>query len=529
MKQREYPQFIATVLEQHNKHWNDQKLLNQMLHDAYMNRFYDNKSAFPSNYIQVEVPEAYSFIESMIGSLFMNAPGVEIAGDISDPTCQPEVAEAISNRFLQKKRNTIEDATRLALIFPNSFLKLAPCLTTDPLESVHLCAVEPWNVIVDADAYDWDSQKFCGHIYWCSVAEADEKFPNRTFTGQKKGEYLKSDGYGASSSLASNLPLDFQYVCIIEFYDLLNDKLVFYSLQADKQVLSVEDIPLRTWNGLPLPGLVPLYFSNDPSRPLDGYSSLTRIYDQITEKNYERTRMANAVRRTPRQFLYQKEHIDDQALAGISSGQDGLMIPCESDNLGSLVVALPNPPSNTDHSLYLAEIQSDLDRSSMLPAFARGEATDSTATQSVLLQSYASSNIGRFARHRDTAIENLVNVYLRMLMVQLPEEEVSPVIVVRDNPTIVTPQSIDGKLNIQVLDGASSPFESLEKKQNLISSAGLLLSLGADPVAILEELVSVMKLPSRLARPKTTEVRTSPAAPLSQEAISQILPDKGVV
>lgn len=528
MKHREYPEFISTILSTHNKYWDAQKIQLQMLNDAYMNRFFENKTAFPGTMIQIEVPEAYSFIEGTIGSLFMNAPGVEISSDISDTTSNADAAEALANRFLQKKRNIIEDATRLALILPNSFLKLAPYATTDPLESVQLCAVEPWNIIVDQDAYDWSTQRFCGHIYWIPMSEAQEKFPSRKFTGVKKGEYLKTQGYSSNATSMSGLPQEFQYVCIVEFYDMVNDKLVFYCNQADKNVMSIEDIPLRTWNGLPLTGIVPLYFSSNPSRPLEGYSSLTRIYDQVAEKNYARTRMANSIRREARQFLYQKDKIDDQALAGISTGQDGLMIPCESDNLSSLIQPISNPSVNQDQSIYLMEIQSDLDRASMLPAFARGEATDSTATQSVLLQSYASSNIGRLARHRDTAVENLVNVYLRMLIIQLSDEQISPVIQVNDQPTIVTPEILSGKLNIQVVDGASSPFESLEKKQNLISSVGLLLSLGADPQAVLEELVSVMKLPARLAKPKTTDIRTSPAAPLSQEAISHILPDRGV-
>lgn len=529
MKQKEYPEFITAILSQHNRYWDALKPQLQMLQDAYMNRFYANKTAFPSTMVQIEVPEAYSFIEGTIGSLFMNAPGVEISGDISDTVSNADAAEALANRFLQKKRNTIEDATRLALIFPNSFLKLAPYPTTDPLESVQLCAVEPWNIIVDQDAYDWDTQRFCGHIYWTPISEAKEKFPGRKFVGVKKGEYLQSDSYSNNIQTVSQLPEEFQYVQIVEFYDMINDQLVFYCAQAEKHVMSIEEIPLRTWNGLPLTGIVPLYFSSNPSKPLEGYSSLTRIYDQITEKNYARTRMANAVRKEARQFLYQKDKIDDQALAGISTGQDGLMIPCEDDNLSGLIVPISNPMVNQDQSVYLVEIQNDLDRSSMMPAFTRGETTDSTATQSILLQSYASSNIGRLARHRDTTVENLVNVYLRMLIIQLPEDSIAPVIKVNDQPTIVTPDILSGKLNIQVVDGASSPFESLEKKQNLISSVGLLLSLGADPQSILEELVNVMKLPNKLSKPKTTEVRTAPAAPLSQEAISQILPDRRVI
>ena len=520
IRQRDYPEFCKELLAQHNKRWDAERPKLQMLNDAYMSEFYKNKRAFPSSMIQIEVPEAYSFVEGTLGSLFMSAPGVEIAGDISNSTADPDVAEAISNRFLQRKREIFEDAVRLALIFPNSFLKLAPKMTSDPLESVELCAVEPWNIVVDDIAYDWDNQRFVGHQYWMPVPEAKEKYPGRKFTGSYKEDYLKP----YEQKRQDWMPEDFLYVCIFELYDLVNDKLIIYSQHSENPILSIVPIPLRNWDDTPLPAIVPLYFSNNPSKPLEGYSSLSRIYDQITEKNYARTRMANAVRREARQFLYQKDKIDDQALAGIATGQDGLMIPVEEDNLGALIQPVPNPNVNNDHSLYLAEIQSDLDRSSMLAPFARGQATQTTATEAMLLQAYTSSEIGRMARRRDTAIEALVNIYLRMLMIQLPEEQ-PVVITISDNPSLVLPEHLDGKLNIQVLDGASSPFESLQKKQALTSVAGLLVQLGADPQAVLEELVSVYKLPMKLAQKKeiAQPVRTEAVGQLSEEAISQLL------
>jgi len=493
--------FVKHVVSEHETFWALQLPKMRNLNSIYKTEFYTtHRNMHNSAMIEVETADAYAFVESLIGSLFLRSPSIEVAEDPLAQNQQPKLVRELVNRFLKRKLKPLQDASKLAIIFPNSFLKLAPCKTTDILEMVDIRAVQPWDVIVDLEADMWERQRYCAHIYYMNIKEAEERFGTRNFTGVGKVDYF--DKYSTSMPTVKPILESMSYVQIVEFYNLVRDKLYFYSPQYKKgeEFISSEDIPIRDFDGRPLPAIVPLYYTSMPDRPLQGYSALSRIYDQLVEKNLLRTRMANAVRKDARQYLYNRERVDETTLTGLALGQDGVLIPVDGD-LSNVVVPITAPSVSVNHDRYAAEIESDLTKGTIMAPFSRGEATQATATEVNLLQAYASSEIGKFARERDVCLESLANLYIRLLSTVIGDEDVVIPIKVENQVKLLRVEDLEGKYTYQAVDQASSPISESIKQQQLSSLSGLLVSLGASPQKVLEEVVRIYRLPQHLAEP----------------------------
>ena len=339
--------FIQAVLREHQDYWDTKVSELKKYRDAYSNQFWRNEQ-FNDNMIRVETADAYAYVEGYIASLFSKAPAVEIGADDAS-TGDAEAAKTIVNRFLYNQREHFEDGSRMALIFPNAFFKLSAKDATNVLDKVSVKACPPWELIVDRDAASWDEQRFVGHVYYLSVPEAKERFGAKQYTPVDKEDYFRDSPRGTSND-DSSLPEEYLYIQVVELYDLIRDKLYFWSpnYSSGENLLEETIIPVRAPDGSPLPPLAPLYYARMPDHPLEGMSALSRIYDQIYEKNILRTYWANSVRRDSRQYLYKVGKMDEEALAQVTAGIDGAMIGVDEESLDGLIKEVPIIPISSN-------------------------------------------------------------------------------------------------------------------------------------------------------------------------------------
>jgi len=260
---------------------------------------------------------------------------------------------------------------------------------------------------------------------------------------------------------------------------------------------------------VPLPPIVPLYYSRIPDSPMEGYSSLFRIYDQIFEKNIVRSFWANAIRRDSRQYLYKEGKIDEDALAKITAGVDGAMIAVDADSLDGLIKVVEVPPLSTNFDRYLLAIESDLQRGSVLAPFTRGEATKATATEVAALANYTASEIGKMARERDEAIELMSQIYIRMLVDLLKSEDVEDTVIADGEVFRVTAEKLEGKFRFAASDQSNTPVASVMKRNELIQLLPVLQGLGIDPAKIKEQIIRQFDLPKSFGE----EMPAAPPAP----------------
>ena len=505
--------FIRAVLAEHEALWQERQAEMRRYKSVYTIDFYKEKEIFGTHgQIRVEVADAYAYVEGYIASLFSKAPAVEVGADVQGKG-NLDLVKEVANRFLYDQRTQLELASRLALIYPNAFVKLYPRDATNMLESVGMKAVAPWEIIVDRDACDWSEQRYVGHIYYESIAAMDERFGRKRWVGIKKTDYFSEYGGSASdpylAQQADSLPNQFLYCKVVELYDFVNGELYFWTpnWSEGNGLLERGPIPLESHDGSKTSAIIPLYYSRVPDQPLDGLSAMKRIYDQVYEKNILRSFWANAVRRDTRQYLVREGAIDEESLAKITAGIDGAMIPVDAENLAGLMSVVPNAPISSNHAQYLGQIEADLAKGSVLAPFTRGETTKASATEIAALAQYTASEIGRLARERDQMIEHIADAYINILSLVI-EEGTREVILLDGSPEIITSDKLQGKFKYSALDQASTPIAESVRRQQLLQLVPVLTQLGVDPAKIRDEVIRLYDLPRVFS-----EATTPTAAP----------------
>jgi hypothetical protein len=137
------------------------------------------------------------------------------------------------------------------------------------------------------------------------------------------------------------------------------------------------------------------------------------------------------------------------------------------------------------------------------------------------------------ARERDEAIEDIAQIYTRMMVYTLEEDD-KPVIMVGKKPRYVTADALDHKFRYFALDQAATPLSKELKKRQLLELLPVLSQLGVPPEKIREEIVREFNLPDtflEVPEPVDTQVRTraeavegqptNSAEVLAQELVSQ--------
>ena len=507
MNKSDVIKLIQVIFSEHQDYWQNKSSEMKKYRDVYETKFWRTLD-YDASMIRVETPDGYSYIESYIASLFTRAPAVVVGKDVAanaglTSTGNPEAAQAVINRWLFHKREQIENASRLALIYDYAALKLIPQMSEQMLDMAETVAVPPWEVIVDRDAGSPVQQRYIGHTYFLTVDAARERFGAKKFTAIPKLDYF--DRYGPANAMPrydgqarqsiDDLPDSYLYIQVVELYDLLQDEVYFWTpqWQNGQELLERAQIPLRTPDERPIPPIALLYYSRIPDSPMEGISAMGRVYDQLYEKNILRTYWANSVRRDSRQYIYKEGTMDEEALAKVTAGVDGAMIAVDNETLDGVIREVPITPISTNFDRYSAYLEQDLTKGSVIQSFA-GQPTKASATEITAIASYAASEMGKLARERDGLIERIASIYLRYIYL-LSDEGQKAVVEAGGKAVVVTPEDLNAQFKIVALDQGSQPLADALKKQNLVALLPTLQSLGVPSNLLLDEIVRAYELP----------------------------------
>ena len=557
------PAHVSEIVAGHDLYWTNRREEMREYRRLYMTDFWAKQEINVEGTLRTEVPKAYAVVESYLGSLYSKNPAVFVQPDIR-ARGNAEVAEATANLYLLNVREQLEDATRLALIYPCSFVKLSPVPSVDPLKRVAAAALPPWEVIVDATACAWDQQRYVGHVYLMPLPEAAERYgkAEADFTPRVYTKWIDASSTLGSKAVVGLTPNDSsvpgveKFVRVVEVYDLLDDRLLVWSedykggqeflftgVKVQVGALSTtptaegeapefqhetSGIPYKSASGRPVVPIIPLYFSRDPDTPLRGYSLVGRSRDQFRELNLMRSYQAQGVRRMARQWMVRAGFLSEDAAAKITQGLDGEMIEVDvapGTPLDGNVVPVPQAPIPGDIAAYALTVDNDIKDAGLLAPFTRGEVTKSTATEQQLLAAYTSSEIGRMARIRDAVVTSIAATYNIMLSVVLGDEAEPLALPNPVGPTNLSADDLTGDFSYWAVDAGTTPMSDLAKQQSLERLTPLLLQLGTPPEVLLAELVRAYQLPEAFA--KAVE-QAQPVAPVTPEGAPAPLPIAGV-
>lgn len=528
------PSDIRALVTAHDTYFEKLRPELELNKRLYMTRFWPkNPTGFNAGgQLRTEVSKAYKVVESYVGSLYARNPSVVVKSDLRDRG-NPEVAEAVANQYLSAAREQIEDATRLALIYPCSFLKLAPVENVDPLKRVALSALPPWEVLVDDTAGSWDQQRFVGHVFLMPLQEAARKFQKQETDFSPRGYSRWVDGTSQPSGAIQNdtTSVD-RWVRVVELYDLMDDRLLVWSPDYAKgdefvfkgvtvQVGALPDtnlvdgeepeaeiehvttgIPFKSASGRAVVPILPLYFSRDPDAPLRGYSLVSRSADQFREMNVLRSYQANSARTMARQWIARAGFLSEEAAGKITQGVDGEIIEVDAQPgmpIDGNIIPMPQTPVPSDMYNYVNTVEADINDAGNLAPFTRGEATGTTATEQNLLANYTSTEVGRMARIRDALITGLASTYNIMLSVILGDDAEPLALPNPVGPTILSANDLTGDFRYWAVDEGTTPANDYANRQMMERLVPTLLGLGAPKEAVLNELVRMFNLPATFA------------------------------
>lgn len=499
---------IRNIVTLHQNYWDEQRTELGKYKNVYECNIWQDESGdqLGTDYmIKINTAEGYTYIEGYQASLFAKNPAVVVQQGMKK-LGDKEKAEVVINDFLINCRKEIENCSRLALIYPNAFIKFIPTGADDIFDMVTSIPISPWEIIIDRDAPRWEEQNYMGHVYWLTAEKAKERFGAKKFDYQIKDEFFTSGQNKENYIKPGNMQTDeiFEYVKVVELYDMVNDKLYWWSpnyQHGDKLLDSSEFIPFRDYKDCPVAPISPLYYNCIPDQPLVGYSAISRVYDKLLEQSIIRTFQANAVRKASRQWLIKKGKIDEEQKAQLFSGVDGLAVEVEledNETLSEVIMPVPHSSLPAEVQHYYAEITNDKDKGSVLMPATRGEASRTTATEASALIFYSSSEIGRLARERDSLIEHMAKVYLSVLSLyvgEAKENKQSTLIYVDKKSYNILPEDLLGDFNIFSSDLSSTPMSDVVKKGDFLQNVGLLIDLGVDPNKIRDYAIKILDLP----------------------------------
>jgi len=264
------PQTLKTMCEVHDKYWTDKRRDLFAYKQAYETEFWDKSETYGMGDwgITIQTSDAYGYIESYIASLFSRNPGV-IFKDGLRARGNRKIAEHLANDFLLRQRKVIEDAARMALIYPMAFAKLMPRESDDIYRRVDMFAIPPWEIVVDRQARRWEDCRYVGHKYFLPISEAKRLFGNKQFQAVRKTEYFEKSYLNDDDP---NIDLEmFEFIEVIEMYDLVEDMMYFWSpnYSEGSKMLMKSEIPFENVSGEKVLPIVPLYFNRIPDNPWD--------------------------------------------------------------------------------------------------------------------------------------------------------------------------------------------------------------------------------------------------------------------
>lgn len=520
------PKDIKTILEFHERYWDECQHDMYQYKCAYETEFWDKNRLDSDMQIVIQTSDGYGYIESYIASLFSRNPGVIVKSDLRGKGDARKTQELV-NDFLIKHRATIEDASRLALIYPMSFTKLLPVANADIYKRMDIVALNPWDVILDRDAKRFEDQRFIAHRYYVPLHEARAMFGNKDYTPIKKKNYFDKYNQQEYEQDLSGSDEMFQYIEIVEFYDLVNDQIMFWTpnWSMGEKFLDKEIIPFRDVDGKPVIPIIPFYFNRKPDTPIEGYSAMKRIYDQIYETNLIRTFQANGVRKSSRQYIVRRGTFDEESMAQVTSGIDGLFIEVDDDDLTNIIRPVPQNPTPPELQFYYDQVQADKDKGSILAPFTRGESTRSSATEIAALAAYTSSEVGRLARERDMMIEQVASAYVSILAMYLDAEDVRDVVIIDNRDEVVQAQDLQGSFQFFAQDQASTPLSESVRKREFIQTIPTLQGLGVPNGVLLAELVRSLGLPESFIQAADQQNKAQLSAAKAEAAGAAIQPD----
>lgn len=494
----------------------------KMYRAAYETKFWEETNQFTSTFqdrtpaidqesdlpIRVEINRVLPWVQSYITNLFYKGARTALVPDsvlregqeVVNKDIKAAVAE-LCDRFLNDAAVQLQAAYgfQMALMYGAVAWKLG---ADDKVQSEHAVdavwaeVIPPWECFWDRNESRIKNARYLGQVSWWQKEEVDRRGfiipegikPNPRPDLVKMGERNVTE-------LPQNAPS--AYYRILELYDRTEvfeaeseEKAMgtraYYLVSMEAQDFShlhlLEKGPVpHTWpNGKPLIPIIPVVLENVPEHPLEAAPPVAPVYEMTAELNMAATVTANQYRRdAARVGWYDKNQLDEEALATLTSGRDSVVAGIET-NPDQPPIRWVDPPRDANKQpRYESTLQQGLLEVQGTSPQSRGQqGAYLTATEAQVINDYDQSTFGLYRKRMDKAIARVCEAYLRVLMDSMKDRG-EKTLRVRVGKEIVEvgEKALDRKWTVTIIDTANTPVAEQRRKTELLSIIGQFLEL----------------------------------------------------
>ena len=440
------------------------------------------------------------------------------------PSAADQVSEALRYWISRADvEEAAEQAVDMALVYPEVGFKVTyddAVVSDNPLDSVRLEALPPWEVVFDRRARSLRHLRNIGHIYWTSWSDLKEQYPDlerSDFVLTRRLDVLDGRSDDADGE---------EGVRVLELLDLCEDTFIptdggedrrvkgrfrVIALSANKPgtVLFEGPPPYVGPDDTPLPFIIPVVLLNVPEHRLMGLSPVAGTYALNAEMNVTRTLLhTGMVKDVARKILVDATKVDEETLEKMMGGDDMEFIRVDSPGEGGLknaVLPVESPPLSKTLGDSMGVLAADMDATSGLSPMSRGQALKyATAAEVHSHNDYSETTLGRLRKRLDKAVVRVLRTFLRVLAAAMEDRNEKGVALHVDGKLVTLKRTwLNEQWDIDLADVATSPLAEAQARMELTQAMPMLdaayerLKTG-DPFgrALIRYIVDLYNLPS---------------------------------
>lgn len=403
--------------------------------------------------VLMQVNHVKSWVHSYVDSLYHSGLRSVVARDNAVANEEPRDPALVANlidRWLTSKKlaDFTEQLFTMGMMLPNSAIHFGHVdgpmpKQCHPIDRVWVNALPPWECGWDRRARSHEEIRYKFRVQYMPI-ERVRSMKQWDLPDNLKGENRKvpmeSESPGPGRDLPDGGP---NFIRVYTFYDLTSEweakdedgntakqlgQMRVY-LPDQKKVDEHGDIapvfkgPLEYTDatGKPFAPLLPIVMMPRPEYPLWGHAPVATIYQLNMEINFAHSILANALRTdADRKTLFDKAMFDPDAMNRMTNGKDGEWIPVDLDGeAGGFqrgVYAVPQQPVSNTIQQSLNALERGREATAGTSPNSRGEPTKyTTATQTMSLEAWTETTLGRIRRRMDRALVAACEIFLRVL------------------------------------------------------------------------------------------------------------------
>jgi hypothetical protein len=367
-----------------------------------------------------------------------------------------------------------------------------------------------FDIYVDPDARHPKEMRWIAQRTWRPVA--DVQVDSRYSTTQRarvSGSHWSpwstesGDARAGSDAGSSDKPNKgaLTYAEVIEFYDIKRNTVSTFAIDGDGDDNNEPDAGF-----LIKPSEIP-YASGHPFVMLRNYEVPDHFYcmgdvQQIEslqlELNETRTQMLNYRKKFRRAWTYRKDAFDREGIQALESDEDNVMIPVQSDEaLSGVLAPVPAIISPAEFFDQSAMIQNDMDMVSGVSDYAKGNpqsSTRRTATEAAMIADAANARAQDRLMKIELILAECGSRVIQLMQQYMTGDQVARVVTLPVTGWVNYDKDyIQGEFDYEVRGGSTEPRNETFRRQSALQLADVsaqFVSMGvADPVALYKKLL----------------------------------------